>query len=107
MLNGMLTRAGKDAKFPLFELEKRDKRTYLHSTAQYLYFYMIKERLFGDADKLSITGKYEIFDDVPILFMDGVKGGMQFYRDEWKKYVQSRDDCKWIDFDCGHWLMDA
>ena len=48
-------------------------------------------------------------NDVPILFLDALKGWfmpVRYYSPNFKEWIKGRDDCKWVDIDCCHWMMD-
>lgn len=102
-----LISADPNVTFPVFEKEKRENKTYFHSTGAYLYYYVLKAAFSGQSQKLSVTERLNEFDGLPILFIDGNKGDdpVRFYTTKFKQFIDERDYCKFVEFDCYHWIM--
>jgi len=96
-------------KLPLLEKEREEKRRYVHSTAAYPYYYMLRRIMTGGFKDVLVTSRLNEFDGVPILFMDAQPSDkpnpMRFYTDKFKKYIDSREDCEFVAMDASHWIM--
>ena len=98
--------ANPSMKLPLLAKERRENKTYIHSTSCYPYYFFIKAKLIGDT-RLSIQDRLNEFDGLPILFIDGNEGEdpIAFYSSKFKKFIDQRDYCKFVEFECHHWIM--
>eukprot|EP01084_Bolivina_argentea_P099426 178735_1 len=90
----------------------RDNIHKFDSCQGYLYFYVIKTIFFGSKKQLGnimVRGKLNEFDNLPVLFIDATKGWhypVQYYSNKFKQYLEDRDDCEFVEFDCYHWIQD-
>ena len=96
---------------PIFEQEREDQRRYIHSTAAYPYYYLIRRIITGGLKEVISTSRLSEFNGVPILFVDARPSGepdpFRFYTKEFKQYIESRrEDCEFaVMEDASHWLM--
>ena len=96
--------ANNNEGIPLWEKEKKDNKTYYSSLQCYMYYHTIKAILTGNAKSISIRSRLNEYDGLPILFINGNKTPLRFYTDKFKEFLEERSYCKFLDFDCSHWI---
>jgi len=98
-------------QFPAIELEQKDKIRRFDSIANYSYFWGIWVMMFGSNKSkkdATVSHMLNLMEDVPILFLDAKKGWfkpVQYYSGKYRKWIEGREDCKFVELDCYHWIQ--
>ena len=98
---------------PIIRLEKEHNKTYFDSAQGYVYFHILMHKNLKQMDelkKINMKSKLNELDGLPILFIDATKGWhykVDYYSETFKKWINERNYCKFIEFDCYHWIQDT